>query len=375
MTMSLENVYRPKLDRDTLLYVRDLKVWFPLRRGFKEIITMAPTKYVKAVDSISFAVGEGEVFALVGESGCGKTTTGRAILRLVEPDSGVVGYKPSENILKKMIEVEGGDVLLETKIHIDVMKISSKNMKYLRQEMQIVFQDPYASLNPRQSVLNALMEPLEIHRIGSSREERIEMVAKALEMVKLTPPEDFMYRYPHQLSGGQRQRVVIARAIIFKPRFIVADEPLSMLDVSIRTDILKLMIELKNQLGLSYLFITHDLALTRYIANKIAVMYLGKIVEIGPVEKILSNPLHPYTKALIKAIPEPDPSRRKELKELEVKGEVPSAIDIPPGCRFHPRCIALDANPQLANLCKVREPPLIEVEKDHYVACWLYRKT
>jgi peptide/nickel transport system ATP-binding protein len=375
MTMSLENVYRPKLDRDTLLYVRDLKVWFPLRRGFKEIITMAPTKYVKAVDGISFAVGEGEVFALVGESGCGKTTTGRAILRLVEPDSGVVGYKPSENILKKMIEVEGGDVLLETKIHIDVMKISSKNMKYLRQEMQIVFQDPYASLNPRQSLLSALMEPLEIHRIGSSREERIEMVAKALEMVKLTPPEDFMYRYPHQLSGGQRQRVVIARAIILKPRFIVADEPLSMLDVSIRTDILKLMIELKNKLGLSYLFITHDLALTRYIANKIAVMYLGKIVEIGSVEKILSNPLHPYTKALIKAIPEPDPSRRKELKELEVKGEVPSAIDIPPGCRFHPRCIALDANPQLANLCKVREPPLIEVEKDHYVACWLYRKT
>ena len=373
--MSLENVYRPKLDRDTLLYVRDLKVWFPLRRGFKEIITMAPTKYVKAVDGISFAVGEGEVFALVGESGCGKTTTGRAILRLVEPDSGVVGYKPSENILKKMIEVEGGDVFLETKIHIDVMKVSSKNMKYLRQEMQIVFQDPYASLNPRQSVLSALMEPLEIHRIGSSREERIEMVAKALEMVKLTPPEDFMYRYPHQLSGGQRQRVVIARAIILKPRFIVADEPLSMLDVSIRTDILKLMIELKNKLGLSYLFITHDLALTRYIANKIAVMYLGKIVEIGPVEKILSNPLHPYTKALIKAIPEPDPSRRKELKELEVKGEVPSAIDIPPGCRFHPRCIALDANPQLANLCKVREPPLIEVEKDHYVACWLYRKT
>jgi peptide/nickel transport system ATP-binding protein len=375
MTMSLENVYRPKLDRDTLLYVRDLKVWFPLRRGFKEIITMAPTKYVKAVDGISFAVGEGEVFALVGESGCGKTTTGRAILRLVEPDSGVVGYKPSENILKKMIEVEGGDVLLETKIHIDVMKISSKNMKYLRQEMQIVFQDPYASLNPRQSLLSALMEPLEIHRIGSSREERIEMVAKTLEMVKLTPPEDFMYRYPHQLSGGQRQRVVIARAIILKPRFIVADEPLSMLDVSIRTDILKLMIELKNKLGLSYLFITHDLALTRYIANKIAVMYLGKIVEIGPVEKILSNPLHPYTKALIKAIPEPDPSRRKELKELEVKGEVPSAIDIPPGCRFHSRCIALDANPQLVNLCKVREPPLIEVEKDHYVACWLYRKT
>jgi peptide/nickel transport system ATP-binding protein len=375
MTMSLENVYRPKLDRDTLLYVRDLKVWFPLRRGFKEIITMAPTKYVKAVDGISFAVGEGEVFALVGESGCGKTTTGRAILRLVEPDSGVVGYKPSENILKKMIEVEGGDVFLETKIHIDVMKVSSKNMKYLRQEMQIVFQDPYASLNPRQLVLSALMEPLEIHRIGSSREERIEMVAKALEIVKLTPPEDFMYRYPHQLSGGQRQRVVIARAIILKPRFIVADEPLSMLDVSIRTDILKLMIELKNKLGLSYLFITHDLALTRYIANKIAVMYLGKIVEIGPVEKILSNPLHPYTKALIKAIPEPDPSRRKELKELEVKGEVPSAIDIPPGCRFHPRCIALDANPQLANLCKVREPPLIEVEKDHYVACWLYRKT
>jgi len=373
--MSLEGVYNPKLDRGTLLYVKDLKVWFPLRKSFKDIITMAPTRYVKAVDGIAFTIGEGEVFALVGESGCGKTTTGRAILRLVEPTTGIIGYKPSENIFKKIVEAEGHEVLLETKTHIDVTKIKHKNMKSLRLEMQIVFQDPYASLNPRQSVLSALMEPLEIHGIGSSREERIEIVAKALEMVKLTPPEDFMYRYPHQLSGGQRQRVVIARAIILKPRFIVADEPLSMLDVSIRTDILKLMMELKNELGLSYLFITHDLALTRYIANRIAVMYLGKIVELGPAEKVLSKPLHPYTKALIKAIPEPEPSRRRELKELDIKGEVPSAIDIPYGCRFHPRCPALDKYPQIANLCRTREPPLIEIEKDHYVACWLYRKT
>jgi len=371
--MSLSDTY--KLDQRTLLYVRDLKVWFPVRKGITELLTMAPTKYVRAVDGITFTINEGEVFGLVGESGCGKTTAGRAILRLVDPTSGTVVYKPSEHALKELIKTEGSKILLESKTHVDVTKINPKNMKPLRREMQMIFQDPYGSLNPRQTVFSALMEPLEIHGIGDTRRDRIEIIAKTLELVKLTPPEDFLYRYPHHLSGGQRQRVCIARAIILRPKFIIADEPLSMLDVSIRTDILKLMMELKEKLGLTYLFITHDLALARYIADRIAVMYLGKIIELGPTEKILNNPLHPYTRALIQAIPVPDPSRRKELKTPEIKGEVPSAINIPPGCRFHPRCVALDKNPHLASHCKVREPQLIEVEKDHFVACWLYSKT
>ncbi|MEM1526500.1 MAG: ABC transporter ATP-binding protein [Ignisphaera sp.] len=373
--MSLKSDYTPTLNSNTIVYLKDLKVWFSLRKGFKELITVAPPRYVKAVDGVSFAINEGEVFALVGESGCGKTTTGRAIIRLIDPTYGVIGFKPSEQTLKEVLTREGDQVVLDTKVHVNVAMVKPKNMKPLRREMQIVFQDPYASLNPRQTILSILSEPLEIHEVGDTREERIEMVAKALEMVKLTPPEDFMYRYPHQLSGGQRQRVVIARAIILKPRFVVADEPVSMLDVSIRAEILKLLMELKEQLNLSYLFITHELALTRYITNRIAVMYLGKIVELGSTEKILSNSLHPYTRALIKAIPEPEPDKRKDIKILDIKGEVPSAVDIPSGCRFHPRCPMLDKNPDLGSRCKFVEPPLTEIEREHYVACWLYTKT
>jgi len=201
--MYLERAYNPKLDHDTLLYVRDLRVWFPLRRGLKELLTMAPRKYVRAVDDVSFTIKEGEILALVGESGCGKTTTGRAVLRLEVPASGIVGFKPSKSVLEEVVEGEGDEVLLETKVHVNVTKVRPSNMRPLRREMQIIFQDPYASLNPRHSILSALMEPLEVHGIGGSREERMEMVERALELVKLTPPADFMYRYPHQLSGGQ----------------------------------------------------------------------------------------------------------------------------------------------------------------------------
>lgn len=372
--MTVENIYSPQLSPNTIVYVKDLRVWFPLRRELKEILTFSQPKYVKAVDGVDFDITEGEVFALAGESGCGKTTTGRALIRLVDPTSGVIGFKPRTQILEEILEREGDRVILGSKMHLDVARVSPRSLKLLRRDMQIVFQDPYASLNPRQNILSMLMEPLEIHQIGESKEERIDMVAKVLEMVKLTPPEDFMYRYPHQLSGGQRQRIVVARAIILRPRFIVADEPVSMLDVSIRAEIIKLMLDLKERLKLSYLFITHDLALAKYTVNRIAIMYLGKIVELGSVDKVLSNSLHPYTRALIRAIPEPEPSKRYELKDIEIKGEVPSAIDIPPGCRFHPRCPALDKYGHLEEYCKKLEPKLIEIEKDHYVACWLYAK-
>ena len=215
-----------------------------------------------------------------------------------------------------------------------------------------------------------------IHGIGGDRWERLEMVAKMLELVKLVPPEDFMERFPHQLSGGQRQRVAIARALILNPSLVVADEPVSMLDVSIRAEILELMLELKEKLGLTYLFITHDLAVARYICDRIGVLYLGKLVEVGEARKVIEDPLHPYTRALRAAILEPNPENRKRMREVPIKGEIPSAVAIPPGCRFHPRCVAYDeAEEEIRRLCRESEPPLIEVEPGRFVACWLYAKT
>ncbi len=366
--------YRVEPDEKTVLYVKDLKTWFPLRRSLTEILTGKPRKYVKAVDGVSFKIEEGDVFGLAGESGCGKTTTGKTILRLVDPTAGVIGYRPREQLLEQWKRMGYKPPRIDKLGSIDLAKVPSKYLKPLRREMQMIFQDPYGSLNPRFTIYQILEEPLIIHKIGRSKREREELVMKALEEVKLTPPEEFMPRYPHMLSGGQRQRVGIARALILNPRFIVADEPVSMLDVSIRAEILELMMELKRQYNLTYIFITHDLAVARYITNKIAIMYLGKIVEMGNTRRVLENPLHPYTHALIQAIPDPDPSNRLKIREVPIKGEVPSAIFIPPGCRFHPRCVALDEHPELKPLCTKREPPLVEVEQDHYVACWLYAK-
>ncbi|MCY0868180.1 MAG: ABC transporter ATP-binding protein [Desulfurococcus sp.] len=365
--------YEPVISPQTILFVKNLKVYFPVRRGLTDVLFRRPPLYVKAVDGVSFEVRKGEVFTLAGESGCGKTTTGKAILRLVDPTEGVIGYLPSKSVIEEL-EKTGSIKTVSEHGHIDIASLDEKSLKPLRKDMQMIWQDPYGSLNPRRTIYEILEEPLAIHNIGLSREDRYDIVAKALESVKLTPPEDYVDRYPHMLSGGQRQRVVIARALILNPSFVVADEPVSMLDVSIRAEILQLMLELKEKLGLTYLFITHDLAIARYISNKLAVMYLGQIVEFGDTEKVIRNPLHPYTKALLEAVPEPDPSRRLVIKEIPIKGEVPSPINVPKGCRFHPRCVALDGKPELREYCTVKEPPMVEVEPGHYVKCWLYAR-
>jgi len=343
----------------------DLKKYFSVRLGIIDVLLRRKI-YVRAVDGVSFRVYEGEVFCLAGESGCGKTTTGRTVIGLTLPTSGYVIYRPRREVAKKLIELGYEPIKGDYFLLNDLFKVRKIN-KLLRRELQIIFQDPYSALNPRHTVGYIVEEPLIIQGF-KDREERRRIVYQVLRDVKLTPPEDFINRRPHQLSGGQRQRVVIARALVLNPRFIVADEPVSMLDVSIRAEILKLMLELREKRKLTYLFITHDLATARLICNRIAIMYLGKIVEQGRVTDVLTNPQHPYTKALMLAIPEPEPERKRLRIKLPIKGEVPSAINIPPGCRFHPRC------PHTMDLCRRKEPPLIKVDTEHFVACWLYAK-
>jgi len=321
--------------------VEHLKKYFPVQKSFFEKLFTRTSSYVKAVDDISFSINEGEVFTLAGESGCGKTTTGMILAMLLNPS--------------------GGKILFDG---TDIVGLRSEELRLLRRRIQIVFQDPYASLNPRMRIGEAVGHPLEIHGLATGVDKR-NRVLEILEKVGLTPPERFVDLYPHELSGGQRQRVAIARSIILRPEFIVADEPVSMLDVSIRTVLIDLMMELRKEFGLTYLFITHDLAVAKYISDRIAIMYLGKIVETGDKEEVFSNPLHPYTKALLSAVPVPDPERKRETVEL--KGEVPSAIQVPAGCRFHPRC------PYAFAKCSEVEPQLIEIEENHCAACHLVK--
>jgi len=329
---------------DVVLKVENLKKYFPIKRGVLQTLKREPIRYVKAVDGISFEIRKKEVFALVGESGCGKSTTGKLIVKLLEPTNG-------------KIYLEGRDVTTIT---------SKEDVLAYRRKVQIIFQDPFSSLNPRFRVFDILEEPLLIHGIGETRAEREEIIYKALEMVRITPPEDYISRFPHMLSGGQRQRVAIARALILNPTFVVADEPVSMLDVSIRAEILELMKELKEKLGVTYLYITHDMSTARYFSDWMAVMYLGRIVEMGPADRVIDNPLHPYTRALLAAVPEPKPERRNVIKELPIKGEVPNAVNIPPGCRFHPRCIYFKKG-----LCDTQQPKMIEYEHNHFAECHL----
>jgi len=322
-----------------LVRVVDLKKWFPVRMGFLASLFKKQQHWVRAVDGVSFDIHRGEVLCLVGESGCGKTTTGRTILRLIEPTSGKVFF-------------EGRNIF----------ELDKEEMRKLRRKMQMIFQDPYESLNPRLTVFDIVAEPLRVHKLADGAELR-EKVVKALEEAELKPPEAFLSRYPHELSGGQRQRVGIARALVLEPEFIVADEPVSMIDVSLRAGILNLMIDLKEKFGLTYLFITHDIAQARYIGDRMAVMYLGKIVEMGPIEDVISDPLHPYTQALISNVPVPDPDAKRQ--RIYLKGEVPTPISPPPGCRFHPRC------PYARPICRDEEPTLQEVRPGRWVACHL----
>ena len=318
----------------SLLEVNDLKVHFPITKG----VFSRTAGYVYAVDGVSFKLGAGETLGIVGESGCGKTTAGLAILRLIEPTGGQVVF-------------QGKDIARNTK----------KERLTLRREMQIIFQDPYSSLNPRMTLNRILSDPMKIHGLYDGRERR-DRVAYLLEKVGLTPEHG--RRYPHEFSGGQRQRIGVARALALNPQVIIGDEPVSALDVSIQAQIINLLIDLQDEFKLSYIIISHDLAVVEYICDRIAVMYLGKIVEMSAYRDIYNNPQHPYTQALLSAVPVPDLNAKSE--RIILGGDVPSPINPPSGCRFHPRC------PKCMDVCSREKPPLKNLGEDHWVACHLH---
>jgi oligopeptide/dipeptide ABC transporter ATP-binding protein len=334
---------------DELLRLDALEVHFPVRGGLLDALLRRPRGVVRAVDGIDLTIKRGEVLALVGESGSGKTTTGRVIVKLTRQTAGRVVF-------------EGRDVS---------SLWGTRALRDYRRRVQLIFQDPYETLNPKQTIRDFVAEPLEVNGIGDSRADRDRRVNEALEAAGLRPAADFAQRYPHELSGGQRQRVVIAGALVMNPDLIVADEPVSMLDVSIRTELLRLMLNLRHERGLTYLFITHDLALAWVIADRIAVMYLGKIMEIGPAEVVIRDPRNPYTQALVSVSPSPVPPGvgRRAARTILV-GETPDAAHVPSGCRFHPRCPAARAAGILPR-CKAEEPPLFDVGGGQASACWL----
>ena len=323
---------------DLLLKVDGLKMHFPITKG---IIFQREVGAIKAVDGVTFDLYKGETLGLVGESGCGKSTTGRAILQL---------YRPTD-----------GHVVFEGK---DLTQTKGEDLRKMRRRMQMIFQDPYASLNPRMTVGSIISEPLEVHGIGKSKKERQERVQELLKTVGLNPY--FVNRYPHEFSGGQRQRIGVARALAVNPSFIVADEPISALDVSIQAQIINLLEDLQEELGLTYLFIAHDLSVVRHISDRIAVMYLGKIVELATRDDLYAEPKHPYTQALLSAVPIPDPVIESERKRIILEGDVPSPANPPQGCNFCTRC------PRVMDVCREKEPPFKDYGGGHYTACWLY---
>ena len=324
--------------QEVLVQVDGLKMWFPITSG----IFQRTVGHIKAVDGLDFHVFRGETLGLVGESGCGKSTTGRAILQLYRPTAGHVHF---------------GDM--------DLTTVKGHTLRLQRRRMQMIFQDPYASLNPRMTVGAIVSEPLEVHGIGNKKENR-ERVQELLRIVGLNPY--FVNRYPHEFSGGQRQRIGIARALAVNPDFIVLDEPISALDVSIQAQIINLLEDLQNQFGLTYLFIAHDLSVVRHISDRIAVMYLGKIVELTGRNELYANPLHPYTQALLSAVPIPDPVIEEKRQRIILEGDVPSPANPPKGCNFSTRC------PQVMDICREQEPAFRAVGAGHFVACWLYEE-
>ncbi len=319
---------------EKLLEVKNLKKYFPVKAGvFRKTVA-----HVKAVDDVSFAIKKGETLGLVGESGCGKSTTGRTILRL--------------------LEASAGKIIFDGK---DVLSMDKKELRSIRKEMQIIFQDPYASLNPRMTVADIVGEPLDIHNLVSNKKEKKEKVKELLNDVGLLPEQ--MRRYPHEFSGGQRQRIGVARALAVDPKLIIADEPVSALDVSIQAQVINLLQDLQDKFDLTYLFIAHDLSVVKHISDRIAVMYLGKIVELTDKKELFNNTLHPYTQSLLSAIPIADPTYEKDRILLE--GDVPSPVDPPSGCRFHPRC------PEAMEICKEKEPVFKDYGNGHFAACHL----
>lgn len=327
--------------KEPVISCRGLRKWFQVSSSFFSQLIRRET-YLKAVDGVDIDVYPEELYCLAGESGCGKTTTGKLLVGLIEPTDGTVVFE-GENL----------------------NKISRRRLRKLRAKMQTIFQDPYSSLNPRLSLYDTIAEPLRLNKIAESGEDEEDRVVRALEAVQLVPAEEFTFRYPHELSGGQRQRVAIARAIVVNPEFIVADEPVSMLDVSIRSEILNLLEKIRREFHIAYIYVTHDLSVASYIGDKIAIMYLGKIMEKGAIDQVIHGSVHPYSQALISAVPSPDPTSQRKRKVLP--GEPGSPINTPPGCLFAPRCEFAQEK------CRQDEPILEELEPGHWVACWFPR--